>query len=120
MAQVLPLTPGLLISMSIRNDHGFGLGDLSNFGFARQNPRPLHESQIETINVSYDEYIAAYNGEYCQGQRLEECTGTGFYHPEKEAGYVGSADPIALKHAQALCEQFEKLVALTPCRPSQA
>lgn len=118
MADVLPLTAGLLISMSIRNDHGFGMGD--SLGFLRANPRPLHETQIETIDISYAEYVEAYQGHYCQGQRLEECTGAGFYRADLEERYRGSADPIALRHAEQLVEQFNKLVSITPNRPTQA
>ena len=80
--------------------------------------RPLHETQIETIDISYREYIEAYYGRYCQVQRLEECTGTGFYSTDKEESYKAWAHPLALKHAEILVEQFENLVALTPDRPS--
>lgn len=117
MTNVLPLTPGLLISMSIRNDHGFGIGDLSGFGFSKMNPRPLHETQIETIDTSYAEYVEALNGRYCQGQRLEECTGTGFYQPDLEERYRGAACPIALAHAERLVGDFHKLNDLIPDRP---
>jgi hypothetical protein len=98
--------------MSIRNDHGFGMGEMFA-QLAGLPQRPLHETQIETINTSYEEYVEAYNGRHCQGQRLEECTGQGFYQPALEECYKASADPKALQHAELLVKQFE----LTPDHP---
>jgi hypothetical protein len=118
MDEVLPLTPGLLISMAIRMDHGFG-ADFGGFGF---DQRPLIERQRETLDVVFKEYVDAYNGVPIQSQRLEECTGNGFYRPDREESYVTSwgAANQAVEYAKLLVKRFEDMQALTPSRPTKA
>jgi hypothetical protein len=76
MADLLPLTPGLLISMAIRMNHGFGANFPDMFGM---NTKPLGERQKEDLEQVWREYVDAHNNVPIQNQRLEECTGGGFY-----------------------------------------
>lgn len=118
MAEVLPLTPGLLISMAIRMDHGFGASFPDMFGF---DSKPLGERQKETLDAVFDEYVTAHAGVPIQNQRLEECTGAGFYAPDREDAYLnnwgGTSD--AVEYARLLVKRFKDLQALTPDRPGQ-
>lgn len=118
MADLLSLTPGLLISMAYRMDHAFG----ADFGANMFLPetKPLAERQKETIDKVWQEYVDAYQGIPIQSQRLEECTGGGFYGISQEADYCSWAMPEALEYAKLLVKRFEDLKSLIPARPSQA
>lgn len=102
MANILPLTPGLLISMAIRNDHSFG------FHMGSFETGTLEEKQIRLIDRSYQEYLTYENGGEIQNQRLEELTGEGFYRPEREKGYLANALPKVRDHAIKLCQRSPK------------
>ena len=106
MQKALPLTPGLLVSMSIRNDHSFGvLHDL----FDSNDHESLADKQTKLISQSFNEYSAYVRGEQIQGQRQEELEGNGFYTPERENQYRNSCQPEALQYAEGLCVAFNIL-----------
>ncbi len=103
MEEILPLTPGLLISMSVRNDHSFRTEKVWG-SFVPDGPRPLEEKQISLIETSWAEYQAYMAGARIQSQRQEELTGKGFYHPDRENLYLSLPTPRALLRAQQLCQ----------------
>lgn len=119
MTELLPLSPGLLISMAIRMDHGFGASFPDIFGLSS---KPLGERQKETLDKVFEEYVNAHAGVPIQSQRLEECTGGGFYGPEREDAYLNAwgATPDAVEYAKLLVKRFTDLQAVTPGRPGQA
>lgn len=106
MQKALPLTPGLLISMSIRNDHSFGM--LNNL-FDSANHESLADKQTKLISQSFNEYSAYIGGEQIQGQRQEELEGNGFYAPERENQYRNWCQPEALHYAEGLCAAYNIL-----------
>lgn len=79
-----PKTNALILSMALRNDHGFGLYE-----------KPQQEKIIEKMNKLYDAYIAGKSDEQISEelgiyivtvkQVREEVDGTGFFKPTKEA-----------------------------------
>lgn len=102
MDDLLPLTPGLLISMAVRTDHSFGIPNIWG-SLVPSNPCALEDKQIALIEKSFSEYGVYAAGQPIQSQRQEELTGKGFYSPEREAAYCGTATPSALLRAQQLC-----------------
>jgi hypothetical protein len=106
----LPLTPGLLISMSIRNDHSFGMNDIHAYEmldlarFGMEKPDPLVDKQKKLIGISFMEYTDYIEGAEVQSQRKEEIVGEGFYNAEREEFYKSYAQPEALRYAQELCD----------------
>lgn len=82
-------TPGLLISMAIRMDHGLGIP-----GYYDQ---PMFGSDGPTHKQRLDAALSTAR------QMWEEATGRGFYRPEKEAEYVKRAEDslIGKRHESA-------------------
>lgn len=84
-------TPGLLMSMAIRYDHGLGVPgyyDSLSEAFSikgHKGPMPTHDERLQSTLRT-------------MRQLHEEVVGTGFYRPEKEAEYVGwsKGDPPPL------------------------
>lgn len=102
----LPLTPGLLISMSVRNDHSFSFDDTA-FGFGGNNRMTLAQKQMYLISTSFTEYMDYVGGLAVQEQRREEIVGEGFYRPEKEQEYLNMAHPQAVALAQVLTAKID-------------
>ena len=90
--EVLPMTPGLMASMMMRRNHAvfmpFFEDDVLNLMVIG---RP--EDRIpRAIDHALADYALAEEGRLADVQILEEVTGTGFYSPEREEGYVAMLD----------------------------
>ncbi len=79
-------SPGLLMSMALRYDHGLGMP-----GYYDTQPLqfgPSHKQRLEgTLGV--------------MRQLWEEVTGNGFYQPEKEADYTAMLEAVRAPKEQA-------------------
>lgn len=106
-----PLTPGLLISMSIRTDHSFGT---TMFEWSGIPGPPLEEKQINLISGCFEEYKNHVAGLPVQVQRLEEIQGEGFYRPELEEQYCNWASRDALNYAEGLVKAYRLIEGLEP------
>ena len=103
---MLPLTPGLLISMAIRFDHSFGIlmGLFDSFTSLEKKQIAL----LHDVMVHYRRGHALSNYRMgTEAQLWEEMTGAGFYRPEKESSYRASAEPAALLVAERLVREYE-------------
>lgn len=109
MTPILPLTPGLLISMAIRYDHSFGIlmepfDRWAGFG-------NLDNKQVNLLNDVMTHYKRGQElSNYSIGieaQLWEEMTGVGFYRPEREESYQASAEPAALVEAERLIVEYK-------------
>lgn len=88
--EILPLTPGLLASAMLRHDHGvFAPYSDDPIGRLLGTPEQRIPKVIDRVLASYDE---AASGNLADVQLLEEFTGSGFYRPDKEEGYVRTLD----------------------------
>ena len=87
---LLPPTPGLLVSMSIRHNHSF---NILMKGFERYEN--LEEKQIALLEKMADYY--ASGKVFNDKQVLEEATGAGFYSSDLEDGYLSSCTTEAVK-----------------------
>jgi hypothetical protein len=89
---IYPLSRGLLVSMALRCSHDFALNrptDAPAFtsGFNEQE----RESLLIKMHALYLRFLAGYEpapGTGGDAQICEECTGKGFFAPEREAGYA--------------------------------
>ena len=109
---ILPLTPGLLISMAIRYDHSFGFHTGSLMMFS--DGETLIDKQIKLIREAatcYHRLKGLYEAEWVSKslagtdlQLFEEMTGEGFYQPDREEGYCNAATIAALREAKQLAE----------------
>jgi hypothetical protein len=103
---ILPLTPGLLVSMAIRYDHSFGIlmGAFDSY-------TDLSEKQIMLLRAVMVYYRCGQElSNYATGthaQLWEEMTGVGFYRPEKESAYQASAQPAALLEAVRIVKEHD-------------
>lgn len=102
-----PLTPGLLISMAIRNDHSFGIW-MEGFEFEHST---LEEKQIALLREMLEYYRRGQQLSECasrtETQLWEEISGEGFYRPDRENWYQGSAMPAARLEAVRLVKGYE-------------
>ncbi len=78
-----PKTDALLISMAVRNDHGFGLYEKSEQDKIIQEMSKLYDAYIagktdKEISEELDIYIVTVS------QVREEVDGTGFFKPTEE------------------------------------
>lgn len=94
---ILPLTPGLLISMALRDDHSFGIL-MQPF-----ETGTLEAKQKKRISEAFEIYKA---GGADNRQLIEEMTGQGFYRLDLEGSYQNMATAEALNHAIRCVEDF--------------
>lgn len=104
---ILPLTVGLATSAMIRSNHALlmpeGTDEISmliGMGSVLQRV----QKELPRIVELHDQ---ALRGECPDPQVLEEFDGTGFYSPERDAGYEGwlAAHPEAHAHVAAVLEE---------------
>ena len=103
---ILPLTPGLLISMAIRYDHSFGI--LMGYFDSHKTLVSKQCQILDDVMVYYRRGQELSN--YAMGteaQLWEEMTGAGFYHPDRESSYQASAEPFALERAVRYVKEYE-------------
>lgn len=104
---ILPLTPGLLISIALRHDHSFGI---SMGSFERYSG--LAEKQITLLGVAMEYYKRGQElSTYAMGgeaQLWEEMTGVGFYHRDREDAYTAMALPESLREAERLVGEYHE------------
>ena len=100
--EVLPLTPGLLASMMMRQNHAafmpwFGDDTLMEMTIGRPETRIP-----KGIEKAIEMHRLALTGELADVQILEEVTGKGFYAVDHEEGYVAMLDQFPGMLALAL------------------
>jgi hypothetical protein len=99
---LLPLTPGLLLSMALRYDHSFGIhGPFDPEPDLASKQMAIFDQAVEYWRTRHDEPITVTDR-----QLREEMTGVGFFVPA-----VGQED-VSLLRASMDARVFEHLVCL--------
>jgi len=102
MTTLLELTPGLLSSAMIRNNHAVFMpasDPTDAIAMIIGAPEVRIPKTMDRVLRAYDE---AENGNLKDMQLLEEFTGTGFYRPDLENGYAATLDAFPGMLALAL------------------
>lgn len=108
---ILPLTAGLLISMAIRHDHGFGLAP--QFFPGTVSKETLATKQIKLIRkmrLAYDQLAEEVNDvddppALADVQLWEEVVGKGYYRAALDSQYLDYATPEGRREAIDLASQ---------------
>lgn len=102
---ILPLTPGLLISMAMRLDHSFGI---SMGMFEKEDLSTKQVNRLNDVIPYYRRRLQITNSATGTDAQLgEEVSGRGFYKPDREDWYQGMATPEGLAEAVRLCEEYD-------------
>jgi hypothetical protein len=110
--EVFPLSVGLLISIALRDDHGFCCdfnASLKALGWpVEADGETLGRKQRKGIINAYMTYYRAKLGRFEEipSNLADECTGKGFYSPSKEDWYRSIVLPETVEFAEGWCETY--------------